>query len=230
MTPYIAYRVAGKLALSACKIGIIRDAKTANTRRYHYPPSAALSGTKPSATSARWSLLSSIATLFRRPGGGRQNLEGQASRRAREPPPLTWSIFGSRANFQREGEFRPCPASPQPRSLSSPASLGGAVRSHRRTWIPSSSAYGVKSSMRCPATGSTLPASSFSAVWSPRPRSRSDKRRGCVSCGPRIKTAERRPARLLLSMVCWPRTSLTSSPSCVLHLAHSCGLGQLAQR
>ena len=69
MTPYIAYHVAGKLALSACKIGIIRDAKTANTRRYHYPPSAALSGTKPSATSARWSLLSSIATLFRRPGG-----------------------------------------------------------------------------------------------------------------------------------------------------------------
>src|SRR6516162_2480388 len=107
---------------------------------------------------------------------------------------------------------------------------GGAVRSHRRTWIPSSSAYGVKSSMRCPATGSTLPASSFSAVWSPRPRSRSDKRRGCVSCGPRIKTAERRPARLLLSMVCWPRTLPTFLLSCVLHLAHSCGLGQLAQR
>ena len=45
-------------------------------------------------------------------GGSLQNFGGPWSRRARRPPPLTWSIFGSRANFQREGEVRPCRASP----------------------------------------------------------------------------------------------------------------------
>src|SRR6516164_5411353 len=43
-----------------------------------------------------------------------KNSRSPSSRRACQPPPLTWSIFGSRANFQREGGFRLCLASPQP--------------------------------------------------------------------------------------------------------------------